>query len=274
MVQRAAATVLATALLAAGSGAWAQIGELVDRSRLRVCADPDNLPFSNQAGEGFENKIAELLAESLGVEPAVHLVSGLRRLRAQHARRHPLRPGDRRRQHQRADAEHQPVLPLELRADPARRRRTEGRLAARRRPRGSADRGVARTPPATVLARARACSTMLVPYQLMVDTRFEHPAQQIVADVAAGRIEVGVLWGPIAGYWASRQEQALAVVPLSSEAKGERLDFRITMGLRRNEPQLGGAPERLPRREAGGDREDPARLRRAAAGRARSADLA
>ena len=67
MVQRAAATVLATALLAAGSGAWAQIGELVDRSRLRVCADPNNLPFSNQAGEGFENKIAELLAESLGV---------------------------------------------------------------------------------------------------------------------------------------------------------------------------------------------------------------
>ena len=33
---------------------------------LRVCADPHNLPFSNEAGEGFENKIAELLAEELG----------------------------------------------------------------------------------------------------------------------------------------------------------------------------------------------------------------
>src|SRR5262245_66207657 len=31
---------------------------------LRVCADPDNMPFSNQAGDGFENKIAELLAQT------------------------------------------------------------------------------------------------------------------------------------------------------------------------------------------------------------------
>ena len=43
------------------------IGELVDRSELRVCADPAVLPFSNEQGEGFENKIAELMAEQLGV---------------------------------------------------------------------------------------------------------------------------------------------------------------------------------------------------------------
>ena len=48
----------------------AQIGELVDPDTLRVCADPNNLPFSNEAGEGFENKIAELLAEDLGVDLA------------------------------------------------------------------------------------------------------------------------------------------------------------------------------------------------------------
>ena len=40
-------------------------GELVDTSKFRVCADPDNLPYSNEAGEGFENKIAELLAARL-----------------------------------------------------------------------------------------------------------------------------------------------------------------------------------------------------------------
>ncbi|MDH3969862.1 MAG: hypothetical protein OEU56_22850, partial [Rhodospirillales bacterium] len=44
-----------------------QTSEAVDRSSLRVCADPGNLPFSNRAGEGFENKIAELLAAELGV---------------------------------------------------------------------------------------------------------------------------------------------------------------------------------------------------------------
>ncbi|MGI9500858.1 MAG: quinoprotein dehydrogenase-associated putative ABC transporter substrate-binding protein, partial [Geminicoccaceae bacterium] len=40
-------------------------GELVDATKFRVCADPDNLPYSNEAGEGFENKIAELLAGEL-----------------------------------------------------------------------------------------------------------------------------------------------------------------------------------------------------------------
>src|SRR6478735_8710878 len=40
--------------------------ELVDPKVLRVCADPRNLPFSNEAGEGFENKLAEMLAQKLG----------------------------------------------------------------------------------------------------------------------------------------------------------------------------------------------------------------
>jgi ABC-type amino acid transport substrate-binding protein len=40
--------------------------ELVDPNILRVCADPNNMPFSNEKGEGFENKIAELFAEKLG----------------------------------------------------------------------------------------------------------------------------------------------------------------------------------------------------------------
>src|SRR5215475_12539883 len=39
--------------------------ELVDPKVLRVCADPSNLPFSNDKGEGFENKFAELLAQKL-----------------------------------------------------------------------------------------------------------------------------------------------------------------------------------------------------------------
>ena len=51
----------------AGGDALAATAEAVDRSSLRVCADPGNLPFSNRAGEGFENKIAELVASELGV---------------------------------------------------------------------------------------------------------------------------------------------------------------------------------------------------------------
>src|SRR5258708_9251384 len=49
---------------AQGAGLDAEF-ELVDPKVLRVCADPNNLPFSNEKGEGFENKVAELLAERL-----------------------------------------------------------------------------------------------------------------------------------------------------------------------------------------------------------------
>ncbi|ODN69519.1 hypothetical protein A6302_03156 [Methylobrevis pamukkalensis] len=53
----------------AGAAAGETFGEaieLVDPDVFRVCSDPRNLPFSNQAGEGFENKIAEFMAAKLG----------------------------------------------------------------------------------------------------------------------------------------------------------------------------------------------------------------
>ena len=68
----AIATLAVLALLAGRDDARAQIKEtgdlsieLVDPKVLRVCADPHNLPFSNEKGEGFENKLAELFAEKL-----------------------------------------------------------------------------------------------------------------------------------------------------------------------------------------------------------------
>src|SRR5690242_18322426 len=54
-------------LLTAGPGA-AQTGEVVDRSELKICADPNNLPFSDEKREGFENKIAELMGGELGLK--------------------------------------------------------------------------------------------------------------------------------------------------------------------------------------------------------------
>jgi len=67
MRRSAQALVLAAAVLPLASGAFAQPNAPVDDDRvLRVCEDPNNLPFSNRAGEGFENKLAELLARELG----------------------------------------------------------------------------------------------------------------------------------------------------------------------------------------------------------------
>ena len=66
----AAAAIVLLLLIAGRAGAQAPgLGasvELVDPKTFRVCADPRNLPFSNEAGEGFENKLAELFARKLG----------------------------------------------------------------------------------------------------------------------------------------------------------------------------------------------------------------
>jgi PQQ-dependent catabolism-associated CXXCW motif protein len=95
---------------------------------------------------------------------------------------------------------------------------------------------VIQTPPVTLMAREGLLDNMAA-YHLTVDTRFESPGRQMVEDLAAGKIDVGVLWGPIAGYWATRQSTPIEIAPLLGENSGVRMDFRISMGLRRNEPE-------------------------------------
>ena len=70
----------------------------------------------------------------------------------------------------------------------------------------------------------------------MTDTRFNKPGKKMVKDVVAGEIDVGVLWGPIAGYYALKHDVPLTVVSMVGKPGETRLDFRITMGLRFNEP--------------------------------------
>ena len=62
---RAGTAALLAALLS--PTAWGQTAELIDRTELRICADPSDLPLSNKAGEGFENKIAELIGQDLNL---------------------------------------------------------------------------------------------------------------------------------------------------------------------------------------------------------------
>src|SRR5262244_4379774 len=59
---------VASLLLITAGPVAAQTGEIVDRSELKVCADPNNLPFSDEKKEGFENKIAELIGAELGLK--------------------------------------------------------------------------------------------------------------------------------------------------------------------------------------------------------------
>ena len=66
---------------------------------------------------------------------------------------------------------------------------------------------VAGTPVADLLVR-KGLMAQAHPYQLLVDTRVEHPAQKMIEDLAAGEIDAALLWGPIAGYWAEQADQA------------------------------------------------------------------
>jgi len=210
--------------------------EAVDRTALRVCADPNNLPFANDNGEGFENKIAELLARELGVEvrytwhpDSIGFVRNTLR-----ARKCDIiigtALGDERVQN--TSPYYRSAYCLVYRQgsglalasieDPALRSLKLGVIAG--------------TPPATVLAQ-RGLLANTRSYQLVVDTRFSSPARELVHDVVSGRVDVGILWGPIAGYYARHEHLPLEVVPLRGEGEAETIEFRVAMGVRRNEPE-------------------------------------
>ena len=86
------------------------------------------------------------------------------------------------------------------------------------------------TPPADVIA-AQGLMGNVRPYQLVVDTRFDSPGKLMIEDLAKGEIDVALLWGPIAGYYAKNYGDQLIVTPLVKEAKDARMDFYITIGV-------------------------------------------
>jgi ABC-type amino acid transport substrate-binding protein len=100
--------------------------------------------------------------------------------------------------------------------------------------RGKVVGAVSDTPPVVPLRQAGA---RVHSYPLQVDTRATSPARDAVADVAKGVTDAAVVWGPIAGYFATQHEPPHKVVPLDArDGSNAPLDFRITMGIRRNEP--------------------------------------
>jgi quinoprotein dehydrogenase-associated probable ABC transporter substrate-binding protein len=206
--------------------------ELVDPKVFRVCADPHNLPYSDTNGAGFENRIAELFAKELGkgisftwfpnapgfvrqtlalykcdiimgvpqgddivqvTNPYYHTAYSL-----------VFRPG---RGLDGADALTDPRL-------------KDKRIGV-----------VAGTPPATNLV-LDGLMEKAKSYPLVVDTRFDSSAVAMANDIVDGTIDAGVLWGPLAGYYAKQPKEPLTIVPLLKETNGPRMTYRIGMGVR------------------------------------------
>ena len=233
------ALVALTALLAGRDIARAQTNdsgdlsiELVDPKVLRVCADPRNLPFSNDKGEGFENKLAELFADKLQKKLDYMYfpqATGFVRVTLA-AHRCDVIMG-----FPQGDDLVQGTNPYY---------RTAYALVAKpgnglddvttledERLKGKHIGIIAGTPPATNMAVAGLMANAK-PYPLMIDTRVDASAAAMIDDLMSGQIDAGVLWGPMAGFYAKRANPPLHVTPLVKETTGPRLVYRIGMGVR------------------------------------------
>ena len=222
-------------LLAAGPAA-AQTGDVVDRNELKVCADPNNLPFSDEKKEGFENKIAELIGAELGLKvdyawfpQVIGFVRNTLR-----ARLCDLVMGT-----VAGDEIMQTTNPYYFTTYVMFYRSDKGVAFEGLENPGLASLRlgvVAGTPPADLLVRHDLMSHTQ-PYALTVDTRAESPTHQMVQDVVDGTIDVGFLWGPIAAYYRKRDDLPLTLVPLKDEPGAARMEYHIAMGVRGNEPE-------------------------------------
>ena len=212
---------------------------------LRVCADPNNLPFSNARGEGFENRIAELLARELGV--AVRYTWWAQR---RGFVRNTLGAGA-------CDvvigvpAGWGPVLATRpyyrstyvfawRRADgPAVRSLDDPRLRAVRIGVQLVGADGANTPPAHALAR-RGIVDNVRGFTVYGDYAEAAPAGRILDALAAGAIDVAVAWGPLAGWLAARSPVAIDVAPVTPALDGPALpfSFAIAAGVRRGDTAL------------------------------------
>jgi len=217
-----------------GGPAGAQTSDTVDRSELKVCADPNNLPYSDEKKEGFENKIAELMGGELGLKvdyawfpQVIGFVRNTLRARLCDLVMGTV-AGDE--IMQTTNPYYFTTYVMFYRSDKA--LAIEGAQDARLT--GLRLGVVAGTPPADLLVRHELMSHTK-PYALTVDTRAESPTHQMVQDVIDGTIDVGFLWGPIAGYYRKHDNLPLTLVPLKDEPGAARMEYHIAMGVRANE---------------------------------------
>jgi len=246
----AAALVAAGALVApAATGAAAQ---QPPARQLRVCADPNNLPFTNEKGEGFENKIAERLAQDLKATLSYEWFPQRRGFV-----RNTLNEG-------KCDL----IMGVPVGFDPVRTTkpyyqsmyvfvyRQDRKInvtsladsALRRLKIGIHVIGddYANPPPAQALA-ARGIIDNVQGYSIYGDYSQPNPPARLIEAVARGDVDIAIVWGPLAGYFAKQQPVALRVVPVppASDISGQQWTFPIAMGVRHRDQALAAEIDRL-----------------------------
>jgi mxaJ protein len=225
---------LAALVVAGAMPAWAQ----EETETLRVCADPNNLPFSNAREEGFENRIMQLVAAELGADIRYTwwaqrrgfirngLNAGVCDVVAGVPADYELTLTTRPYYRSSYVMVSRPDLHLASLDDPALR---ELRIGVQ-----MIGDDFANTPPAHALSR-RGIIGNVVGFMVYGDYAEANPSAAIVHAVAGGDLDLALVWGPFAGYFAAREHPALAVTPLAAERADLPFAFDIAMGLRKED---------------------------------------
>ncbi len=247
----AARLLSAAALVGSSMGAFAPCAvaqeKPAERTALRVCQDPNNLPFSNVAGEGIENRIADLFGKAMGL-PVTYFSFPQRLAFIRNTLKFKL-PGE--------DYPCDIVMGVPAGYDQVSVTKPyyhstyalvfakgkgmdqvksgddflkidRARLAQLRI-------GIYDRSPASDWLNRHQLVEQGVPYQIMNADPTQYPGEIIEKDLASGKLDAAIVWGPIAGYFAQRvKTAALMVVPLKSEP-GVRFDYPMAMGVRYGE---------------------------------------
>ncbi|MCY7370739.1 MAG: substrate-binding domain-containing protein [Polaromonas sp.] len=236
------------ALLALSSGALAQ-AEPLERRALRVCQDPNNLPFSSTNGTGLENRIAEIFGKSLGL-PVTYYAFPQRMAFIRNTLRFKLPDQDYpcdivlgipvgfdqvsvTKPYYRSS--YAMVFPTGIGLDKV----TSGDefLRLDKAKLDTLRIGVYDRSPASAWLNKHGLVERGVPYQILNADPSQYPGEIIEKDLANGKIDVAIVWGPIAGYFAKRSKSVpLKVVLLKSEP-GVQFDYQMAMGVRYGEPE-------------------------------------
>jgi mxaJ protein len=227
----------------AADGSSASSASSAGSDVLRVCSDPNNMPFSNAQQEGFENALAQLVADALGRKKVVHYW-------------HPQRRGFARRTLKQGNCDLIMGVPASYElAEPTRPYYRSTYVFVHR-----ADSGLditsvddpdlrklkigvhmvgddySNTPGAEALGR-RGLINNLVGYSIYGDYSKPHPPSRLIEAVAQGEVDVAIAWGPLAGYFAKRQDVPLKISPVTAEIDPDAVPFTfdIAMAVRRGD---------------------------------------
>lgn len=242
MIRRSKIALVLAAVLVCAAG---PVGAAGKAGTLRVCADPNNLPFSNAAGEGFENKLAEMVAAEFGWDveytwfaqrrgfirntlkaEKCDVVMGLPSRLELVATTEPYYRSTyvfvtRKDRH----------LDIHSIADDRLRKLRIGVHLI-------GDDG-SNTPPAHALGEEGIVDNV-TGYMIYGDYRQPAPPALLLSDVAQDKLDIAAVWGPLAGYFGPRLEPPLAMAPITETARFAPLafDFDISMGVRHGDEAL------------------------------------